>query len=217
MKTVETPVRPRRLALLGLGAVGLLPWVGSAWASQSLEAPEALIERVSGLLLASIRSDPTLRSGDLNRIMALVDEHLMPHVNFTRMTASSVGRFWRQATPEQRQRLQQEFKITLVRTYSGAINQVTDQMTLALRPSRAQPSDTEVVVRSELRGRGEPIAIDYRMERTPTGWKVFDVNVAGIWLVDTYRGQFAQEINARGIDGLIAAMTERNRAAATRS
>lgn len=216
MMTAETFSNHRRLALRGLGAVGLLPWVQPVWANQNLEAPEALIERVSGLLLDKIRADDSLRSGDINRIMALVDEHLMPHVNFTRMTASSVGRFWRQATPEQRQRLQEEFKITLVRTYSGALNQLTDQ-TLALRPSRAQPGDTEVVVRSELRGRGEPVPIDYRMEKTPTGWKVFDVNVAGFWLVDTYRGQFAQEINARGIDGLIAAMAERNRAATTRS
>jgi len=217
LKTTETFSNHRRLALLGLGVVGLMPLMMSSvrpvWASQSLEPPEALIERVSGLLLNKIRSDATLRSGDINRIMALVDEHLMPHVNFTRMTASSVGRFWRQATPQQRQRLQEEFKLTLVRTYAGALNRLTDQ-TLVVQPSRVQPSQAEVVVRSELRGRSEPIAFDYRMERTPAGWKVFDVNVAGFWLVDTYRGQFTQEINARGIDGLIAAMAERNRTAA---
>ena len=213
MKTIPSFDLNRRHALLSLALLGAVSVNLPVWASNTMEAPDALIERVGGLLMDRIKGDPSLRSGDINRIMVLVDDHLMPHVNFTRMTASAVGRFWRQATPEQRQRLQEEFKLLLIRTYSGALNQVTDQ-TLFMRPSRFSPNDTEVVVRSELRGRGEPIPIDYRLERTSDGWKVFDVNVAGFWLVDTYRGQFTQEINARGIDGLIATLTERNRAAA---
>jgi len=213
------PAASRRAALYALGALGTLGVVGAALlaparvAAQTLEAPDALIMRVGTEVLRQIQADPVLRGGDIDRIMALVDGQLMPHVNFRRMTASAVGRFWRQATPEQRTRLQDEFKLLLVRTYSGALSHVTDQ-TLVLRPSRFTPQDTEVVVRTELRGRSEPIQIDYRLERTPQGWKVFDFNVMGIWLVDTYRNQFTTEINARGIDGLIAALTERNRAGA---
>jgi len=213
------PAASRRAALYALGALGTLGVVGAALlaparvAAQTLEAPDALIMRVGTEVLRQIQADPVLRSGDIDRIMALVDGQLMPHVNFGRMTASAVGRFWRQATPEQRTRLQDEFKLLLVRTYSGALSHVTDQ-TLVLRPSRFTPQDTEVVVRTELRGRSEPIQIDYRLERTPQGWKVFDFNVMGIWLVDTFRNQFSTEINARGIDGLIASLAERNRAGA---
>lgn len=198
---------------LAMAVIPLLSGFWSRWAvAQELEAPDALIGRVAGEVIDLVKSDPALRTGDMARIMDLVDNRLMPHVNFTRMTSSAVGRFWRQATPPQRERLQQEFKTLLIRTYSGALGQLTDQ-TLVLRPLRARPEDNEVIVRSELRGRGEPIQLDYRLEKTPAGWKVFDINVLGIWLVDTYRGQFSQEITARGIDGLIAALAERNRSA----
>ena len=209
------PVAARRSVLLGLAALSgacVLP----AWASNApaaFEAPDVKIMRIGNEVMRLILADPVLRGGDIDRIMVLVDTHLMPHVNFARMTASAVGRHWRAATPEQRSRLQDEFKLLLVRTYSGALSRLTDQQ-LVLRPNRFTPQDTEVVVRTELRGRSEPIQIDYRLERTPQGWKVFDFNVMGIWLVDTYRNQFTTEINARGIDGLIAALTERNRAGA---
>jgi phospholipid transport system substrate-binding protein len=152
-----------------------------------------------------------MQAGDVNKIMSLVDTKIMPNVNFSRMTASAVGRFWRQATPEQQKRLQDEFKTLLVRTYSGALGQVKDQ-TLNFRPLRAAPTDTEVVVRSEVRGKGDPIQLDYRLEKTDAGWKIYDLNVLGVWLVETYRTQFAQEINAKGIDGLIASLVQRNNA-----
>ncbi|MEO5607563.1 MAG: ABC transporter substrate-binding protein, partial [Polaromonas sp.] len=128
---------------------------------------------------------------------------------FTRMTASAVGRNWRQATPEQKKRLQDEFKTLLIRTYSGALSQVKEQ-TLSVKPLRAAPTDTEVTVRTEVLGRGNPVQLDYRMEKTPTGWKIYDLNVLGVWLVETYRTQFAQEISASGVDGLIASLAQRN-------
>jgi phospholipid transport system substrate-binding protein len=188
-----------------------LAWQPHARA-QAMEAPDVLIQRVATEVFEAVKRDPALRNGDIARIMELVDSRLMPHVNFERMTASAVGRFWRQATPEQRQRLMAEFKILLVRTYSGALTLIRDQ-TLVIRPLRAAPDATEVVVRSEIRGgKGDPIQLDYRLEQTPTGWKVYDLNVMGVWLVETYRTQFAQEIAAKGIDGLIAALAERNRA-----
>ncbi len=174
------------------------------------EAPDALIKRLSSDVLASVKADPAIQAGDVNRIVALVDSKILPSVNFTRMTSSAVGRFWRQATPAQQKQLQDEFKILLVRTYSGALGEVKDQ-TVTFKPMRSKPEDTEVVVRSEVRGKGDPIQLDYRMEKTASGWKIYDINVLGVWLVETYRTQFAQEINAKGIDGLIASLVQRNK------
>ena len=174
------------------------------------EAPDALIKRLSADVLDKIKADKTVQGGDMTRVMALVDSQVMPNVNFTRMTASAVGRSWRQATPEQQKKLQDEFKTLLIRTYSGALSQVKDQ-TINVKPLRAAAGDTEVVVRTEVLGRGDPVQLDYRLEKVGTGWKIYDLNVLGVWLVETYRNQFAQEINAKGIDGLIASLSERNK------
>jgi phospholipid transport system substrate-binding protein len=190
-------------ALFGASALG--------WAHASDEAPDAMVKRISTEVLDAVKADPAIQAGDVGRITALVDTRIMPHVNFSRMTASAVGRFWRQATPEQQKRLQDEFKTLLVRTYSGALGEVKDH-SLSFKPLRAKPEDTEVVVRSEVRGRGEPIQLDYRLEKTAAGWKIYDLNVLGIWLVETYRSQFAQEINTKGLDGLIASLAQRNKA-----
>jgi len=178
------------------------------------EAPDALIKRLSVDVLDSIKADKAIRAGDMARVVALVDSRIMPNVNFQRMTASAVGPGWRQATPEQQKRLQDEFKILLVRTYAGALAQVSDQ-TIAMKPLRAAPEDKEVVVRTEVKGRGDAIQLDYRLEKTPgvgAGWKIYNLNVLGVWLVETYRSQFAQQINAKGIDGLIDTLTEQNKA-----
>lgn len=178
------------------------------------EAPEVLIKRLSSDLLETIKNDKAMRAGDTAKVVALVDSRIMPNVNFQRMTASAVGPAWRQATPEQQKRLQEEFKILLVRTYAGALAQVTDQ-TVNMKPMRAGAEDKEVLVRSEIKGSGESIQLDYRLEKTPgqgAGWRIYNLNVLGVWLVETYRSQFAQEINAKGVDGLIATLTERNKA-----
>lgn len=191
-----------------LAAVAL---VASPLAFAADEAPDALVKRISGDVMAAVKADPAIQKGDVNRIVALVDSKIMPSVNFSRMTASVVGRFWRQATPTQQKQLQDEFKTLLVRTYSGALGEVKDQ-TVSFKPLRAKPEDTEVVIRSEVRGRGEPIQLDYRLEKTPEGWKIYDLNVLGVWLVETYKTQFAQEINTKGIDGLIDTLAQRNKA-----
>ena len=174
------------------------------------EAPDALVKRLSTDVLDKIKADKTVQGGDMTKMMALVDSQVMPNVNFTRMTASAVGRSWRQATPEQQKKLQDEFKSLLIRTYSGALSQVKDQ-TINVKTLRATAGDTEVVVRTEVLGRGDPIQLDYRLEKVGTTWKIYDLNVLGVWLVETYRNQFAQEINAKGIDGLIASLSERNK------
>ena len=198
-------------AVLGLAAFGaFLPTAALA----ADEAPDALIKRLSEDTLNSIKSDKSIKSGDIGGIMRLVDTKIMPNVNFPRMTAAAVGPAWRQATPEQKKRLQDEFKTLLVRTYAGALSQVEDQ-TISIKPLRASSDDKEVVVRTEVRGRGDPIQLDYRLEKTPgegAGWKIYNLNVLGVWLVDTYRSQFAQEINAKGVDGLITSLAERNKA-----
>ncbi len=209
MKAFFTLDSTRRHWLAGAAALSCA-WAGLPVMAQTPEAPDVLIQRVAEDVFNTVKRDAAIQAGDTKKIAVLVDGKLMPHINFTRMTASSVGRFWRQATPDQKQKLQVEFKTLLVRTYSGALTQVKDQ-TLTLKPMRSRPEDTEVVVRSEIRGKGDPIQLDYRMEKTPDGWKVFDINVMGVWLIETYRGQFAQEINAKGIEGLIASLTERNR------
>jgi phospholipid transport system substrate-binding protein len=180
--------------------------------AQSAEAPDVLIKRLSNEVLDSIRADKNIQSGDTSKVIALVDTKIMPNVNFTRMTSAAVGRGWRQATPEQQKRLQEEFKTLLVRTYSGALSEVRDQ-TISMKPLRAAPEDTEVVVKSEIKGRGDPIQLDYRMEKGANGWKIYDLNVLGVWLVETYRSQFAQEINASGVDGLITKLADRNKSA----
>lgn len=177
------------------------------------EAPDALIKRLSADVLTTVKGDKAIQGGDLAKVIALVDKTVMPNVNFRRMTAAAVGPGWRQATPAQQQRLQEEFKILLVRTYAGALAQVNDQ-TIQVKPLRAAADDKDVLVRTEIIGRGDPIQLDYRLEKTPgdgAGWKIYNLNVLGVWLVETYRGQFAQEINAKGIDGLIETLAARNK------
>ena len=151
----------RTLLALGLAAVSALPLAARA---ADASAADTLIRQLSLETIEAVKADKAIQAGDVQKIIALVDAKVMPHINFQRMTASAVGRFWRQATPEQQKRLQEEFKILLVRTYAGALTQVKDQ-TIALRPLRASPDDTEVVVRTEVRGRGDPIQLDYRLEK----------------------------------------------------
>ncbi len=179
------------------------------------ESADALIKRVSSEVLDNIKTDKSVQAGDMTKVMSLVDSQIMPNVNFTRMTAAAVGRSWRQASPDQQKKLQDEFKTLLIRTYSGALAQVKDQ-TISVKPLRATAADTEVVVRTEVLGRGEPVQLDYRLEKIGNGWKIYDLNVLGVWLVETYRTQFAQEINAKGIDGLIASLGERNKSNAAK-
>jgi len=182
--------------------------------AQGAKAPEVLIKEVSTDVLDAVKADKTIRAGDIRKVIALVDQKVLPYVNFQRMTSSAVGRYWRQATPEQQKRLQDEFKLLLVRTYSGALSQVSSEQTVELKPMRAAATDNEVVVRTEIKGKGDPIQLDYRLEKAGDSWKIYDVNVLGVWLVENYRNSFAQEIGANGIDGLIAKMAERNKSAA---
>jgi phospholipid transport system substrate-binding protein len=201
-----------RQALVLLTAAAAALAAPSAYAED--EAPDVLIKRLLSDVLATIKNDKAIRAGDTAKLVVLVDSRIMPHVNFQRMTASAVGPAWRQASPEQQKRLQEEFKILLVSAYSGALAQLKDQ-TISMMPLKAAVEDKEVLVRAEIKGGRETIQLDYRLEKTPgqgAGWRIYNLKVMGAWLVETYRSQFAQEINTKGLDGLIGTLSERNKA-----
>lgn len=177
------------------------------------EAPDLLIQRLLTDVLDTIKNDKAIRAGDMTKMVALVDSRIMPNVNFQRMTASVVGPVWRQASPEQQKRLQEEFKVLLVRAYASALAKLNDQA-ISIKPLKSATDDKEVLVRAEIKGSGETIQLDYRLEKPSSqgaGWRIFNLKVMGAWLVETYRSQFAQEINAKGIDGLINTLAERNK------
>ena len=176
--------------------------------------PDALIRQLSSEVIDTVKSDKDIQAGNIGKIISLVDAKVMPYVNFPRMTAIAVGRPWRTATVAQKQKLQDEFKQLLVRTYAGALTQVKEH-TVQMRPFRAGADDAEVVVRTEIKGKGDPIQIDYRLEKSATGWKIYDVNVLGVWLADTsFKSQFSPIASNQGIDALITNLVDLNRKAA---
>ena len=199
-------------AMLAVGSVPAMAAdaVATTSTAQANLAADVFIKGITNDVFATVRGDKAIQAGDLRKVITVIEAKILPHVNFQRMTASAVGRNWRQATPEQQKRLQEEFKNLLVYTYAGAAAQIKDQ-TVEYKPMRSRPEDTEVVVRSIVRGQGDPIQIDYRLEKVGSAWKVYDVNVLGAWLVQTYQSSFAQEVAASGIDGLIAKLVERNK------
>ena len=200
----------------GLRLWGAVCALGLSWPLLSLaadEAPDAFIKRVAVETLDAVKADKNLKNGDIAKIIQLVDTKLVQHINFRRMTALTTGPSWRKATPEQQKRLQEEFKLLLVRTYAGALSQVSDQ-TIEVKPLRGEIDEKNLVVRTEVKGRGDPIQLDYRLEKTPgegAGWMIYDLNVMGIWLIENYKSQFTKEINNGGLDGLINSLAERNK------
>lgn len=186
-------------------------------AAQGATAADEFIKKMSTEVIDKISKDKDIQGGDLKRVSEFVDSTIMPHVNFERMTSLAVGRGWRQATPEQQKRLMTEFRILLLRTYSNALAAVKDQ-SVRMKPLRADPADTDLIVRTEVvPKRGDPIQLDYRVEKAGDSWKIYDLNVLGVWLVETYRNQFAQEVNNKGIDGLIQSLAEKNKSFASKS
>ena len=181
--------------------------------AQAQDSPDALVRKISVEVIETAKADKAIQAGDFARISALVDAKVMPSVNFEVATRSAVGPQWRGATPEQRARLQTEFKVLLLRLYSGALQQVKDQ-SVEVTKTLPAPGSTQMVVQTEVRGKGDPIKLDYRMDKFGDVWKIIDVNVGGIWLVQNYRTQFAPELTKGGVDGLINTLAERNKAAA---
>jgi phospholipid transport system substrate-binding protein len=198
------------IALSGVPATGALAQTTPSAAPATAGSPDELVRKLSTDVLESIKKDKALQSGDFSKLQQLVDEKILPYVNFDKMTQLAVGRGWRQATPEQRQALTREFRTLLVRTYSGAMSQVRDHQ-IKMLPFRPNSPDDVIVRTQVVAPRGDPIQLDYRLEKAEGGWKIYDVNVLGVWLVENYKNSFASEINQGGIDGLIKSLVQRNK------
>jgi phospholipid transport system substrate-binding protein len=175
------------------------------------EAPEALVKRISQEVLDLAKADKEIQAGNQKRVRDLVEAKILPHVDFEHMTALAAGLDWQKATPEQQKQLAHEFRALLVHTYSGAISQIKDQQ-VALKPNRAGPASTDVEVRTEIaQPRGEPMELNYRLEKLADGWKIYDISIMGAWLVETYKSSFTTEIGKGGIDGLIKVLADKNK------
>lgn len=172
-------------------------------------SPDGMIKTVTNQVLDTIRADKSIRSGDINRITEVVNKQILPYTDFRRTTQLAMGRAWRSATPQQQDQMVEQFKMLLIRTYSGALSQFRDQQ-VQFKPFRANAGDTDVVVRSSVINNGQPVELDYRLYKTPQGWRVYDLNVAGAWLIQAYQQQFSQKINESGVQGLIQFLTQRN-------
>lgn len=185
--------------------------------AQVQEAPDQLVKRLSTEIIDAAKTDKDIQSGNRQRINDLVENKVLPHINFERMTSLAVSKSWRAATPEQKKQLITEFRTLLIHTYSGAITQIRDQK-VEFKPFRASPEDAEVEVKSlVIQTRGEPLELSYRLEKSAAGWKIFDINVLGAWLVETYKGSFSAEISKTGVDGLIKTLVEKNKKLAAAS
>lgn len=186
-------------------------------AAQAQEAPDVLVKRLSQEILELAKNDKDIQAGNQKKVYDMVESKILPHIDFPRMTSLAAGKSWKEATPEQQKQLTNEFRTLLVFTYSGAISQIKDQR-VEFKPMRADPGDTEVEVRTQvIQSRGEPVVLNYRLEKLSTGWKIFDINVLGAWLVETYKGSFSAEISKSGIDGLIKVLADKNKKLAASS
>jgi phospholipid transport system substrate-binding protein len=182
----------------------------AAPAAATNEAPDVLVKRVSTDVIDAVKSDKDIQAGNSRKIIDLVNTKILPYVDSDKMTAQAAGRFWRQATPEQQKQLSEEFRTLLVYTYSGALSQIKNE-TIEFKPFRADPAESDVEVKSQVNmTRGEPITLNYRLSKGAQGWKIYDLNVLGAWLVETYKSTFASEIGKGGIDGLIKKLHDRN-------
>ena len=172
--------------------------------------PDALIKMVVTEVMATVKSDPDIQKGNIPKIVELVEKKIVPYTDMRRTTEMAMGPNWKKASPEQQAQLSMEFKNLLIRTYSGALSQLRDQ-TVQFKPLRAAPDDKEVIVKTVVLGRGDPVPLDYRLEKTSNGWKVYDMNIMGVWLVEAYRNQFTNQISQNGIEGLVKFLQDRNK------
>ena len=202
-----------RRILAGLLAICCLA-AATARAAE-VTAPDALAKSVTDDVLAVLRTDKDIQSGNTKKVVDLVEKKVLPHFDFVRMTRLALGRNWREAGPEQQKLLVNEFRGLLVQTYAATFTAYKDQV-IEYRPLRSQPGDTEVVVKSQIQQPGgRPITVDYRMHRLDSGWKVYDVVVGELSLVQNYRGSFETEVRKGGIDGLIKTLADKNRQLST--
>lgn len=179
---------------------------GAMQAAVAAQDPNQFVEQIANNTLQAVNQNGAAKGGDVNAINQIVNQYLMPHINMEKTTRLAVGQPWRQATPEQRTALVNGFKQTLLRTYSGAFRNVTPSTTITMQPFRGDPNANDIVVRSTITAGQGPVSVDYRLEKAGNSWKVYDLNVENIWLIQNYRNQFAGQISQGGIDGLIKAL-----------
>jgi phospholipid transport system substrate-binding protein len=212
--TTRAAQSPARWWLAACFTVLLAILASTASATSAVDpkaAPNDFVNAVANNALEAVKATPSVKNGDISSINAIVDQYVLPYVNLEKTTRLAAGRHWRQATPDQQKRLVEAFKNTLLRTYSGAFTKVDSNSAFSMQPFRGDANANDVVVRSLLtQGNAPSVGIDYRLEKTPQGWKIYDLNVEGIWLIQNYRNQFAQQISQNGIDGLINALNARN-------
>jgi phospholipid transport system substrate-binding protein len=198
-----------RSSLLKFLVVSFIAIFSGIVAAQSQDTADGLVKFVVEDVMTTIKNDKAIQAGDLRKINSLVDQKILPYSNFQKTTQLAMGRNWPKATPQQQAIIIQEFKTLLIRIYAGALSQVKDQK-IQYKPFRGAADDTDVVIRTVVLGRGEPVQLDYRVEKTANGWKVYDINILGAWLVESYRNQFNDQISKGGVDGLIAFLQQRN-------
>jgi phospholipid transport system substrate-binding protein len=209
-------MKPIAQLIIAVPAVVFAGSVLAAPAPATSEAPDVLVKRIATDVIDSVKADKDIQAGNRNKIIELVNEKILPYVDSQKMTQLAAGRYWRQASPEQQKALSDEFRTLLVYTYSGALSTIRNE-TVEFKPFRADPADTEVEVRSQVNmSRGEPITLNYRLAKSAQGWKIFDINVLGAWLVETYKSTFASEISKNGVDGLIKKLHDRNQQLASK-
>jgi len=197
-------------------AVATVATMGFTMTAQAAEAPDALVKRISEDVINTAKADKDIQAGNQQKIMALVENKILPYVDSNRMTALAAGRFWRQASPEQQKALSEQFRTLLVYTYSGALSQIKNE-TITFKPLRADAADTDVEVRSQVNmTRGDPVLLNYRVAKAGDSWKIYDINVMGAWLVETYKGTFTSEINKGGSEGLIKTRPDKNKSRASK-
>jgi len=203
-------MKPIAQLIVAAATVAISTSVIAAPARAVAETPDVLVKRVSTEVIDSVKADKDIQAGNTQKIMDLVNSKILPYVDADKMTMQAAGRYWRQASPEQQKQLSTEFRTLLVYTYAGALSQIKNE-TVEFKPFRADPSETDVVVKSQVNmTRGEPITLDYRLSKGAQGWKIYDINVLGAWLVQTYTSTFSSEISKSGVDGLIKKLRDRN-------
>ncbi|MBU3627423.1 phospholipid-binding protein MlaC [Polynucleobacter sp. AP-Reno-20A-A9] len=195
---------------------GLMLAAGTVFAQTPDQStpPDVLIKMVVTEVMATVKADPDIQKGNIPKIVDLVEKKIVPYTDMRRTTEMAMGPNWKKATPEQQAQLTSEFKNLLIRTYSGALSQLRDQ-TVQFKALRAAPDDREVVVKTVVLGRGDPVPLDYRLEKTANGWKVYDMNIMGVWLIEAYRNQFSNQISQNGVEGLVKFLQDRNKQLAT--
>ena len=206
---MATYLRIKLFATILIGS--LLANVALAQQPDPNAAPTVFVQQVADQVLNALKKDQAARAGNTTRVNEIVDELILPNVNLEKTTRLAAGRFWKEATPEQQAALVKAFRGTLGRTYSGALTKVDDATTMKILPFRGDANANDVVVRSQVAqfSNSSPIQLDYRLEKTPKGWRIYDINVENIWLIENYRNQFAQQISQNGMDGLIQALNKR--------